>query len=144
MVDPGCWREGGQDRGPGLGDDQRVRLPRARLVLPEEAVTLEAGVPFATLRVENPDVGRTTRRAVPAATDGHRRPLPDDVPTEADPGPPAELQPEAGGFRDGAGQAGIQAGWLDDHEEDVRPPGQGSQPAEPLGDPRGPGPGGRG
>lgn len=92
--------------------------------VPEQVLAQEACVPIAALRIEDPELRRSAGDAVPVPADGHHGPLPDDVAAEVDPRPPGELQPKAGGIRDGAGQASLQAGWLDDHEERSGPPSQ--------------------
>jgi hypothetical protein len=100
----------------------------------EEVRAAEAAVPLAALGVEDPQVRPSPRRSVAASGDERLRPLADDVPTEPDPAPPRELQPEPGRFGNRARQAAGQPGWLDGHEEGLRPPGEGGQAPEPIGD----------
>jgi hypothetical protein len=60
----------------------------------EEILPSEAAVPFATLRVEDPQFCPPPRWAEPVADDHHLRPLPDHVPAEADPRSAGELEAE--------------------------------------------------
>ena len=78
---------------PATDDIEAIRLPGglARALL-EQPVVLETGVPLPAVRIENPQLRRPARRPIPAATDGHRGPLPDDVSTEVDPRSAGELQ----------------------------------------------------
>ena len=95
---------------------------------------LEAGVPLTTFRVQDPELRRPCGEPVPAATDRHGRPLPDDVPPEADPRSASELQAESRGLRHGAGKPCVQARRLQDEEQRLGPTRERSQPAEPLRD----------
>ena len=113
------------------------RVDRGGLV-DEEVVAAEAGVALATVGVEDPEGGPPPRRAVAIAGDERLRPLPDDVAPEADPRSPGKLEADPGRLGDGGGKtpdrpAG-EAGWLEDDEERLRPPGECRQPAEPIGD----------
>src|SRR5215212_1979854 len=94
---PGHWDRGGIDGGlqgePGGLEGESC--------LDQEPVETEAGVPLSSVRVEDPDRRPTARRAGPVATDDHLRSLADDVPPEADPRAPGELEADAGGFADG-------------------------------------------
>ncbi len=94
----------------------------------------ETAVPLATLGVEDPELRPSPRRPVAAAGDERLGPLADDVAAEPDPGPPCELQPEAGRFGDRGHEAGRQPRRLEGDEERLGPPGQPGQAAQPLGD----------
>jgi hypothetical protein len=101
----------------------------------EEAVAEEAGVTSSALRVEDPELRPPPRRPEPAPGDSHLRPLADNIPTQADPRPPGELEPEAGCLGDGRGQARGQAGGLEDDEERLRSASEGGQSMETIRDP---------
>ena len=58
--------------------------------LDEELFPAETAVPFATLRVEDPQLCPPPRRAKAVASHHHLRPLADHVAPEVDPGPPGE------------------------------------------------------
>jgi len=73
-------------------------------LIDEEVVTAEAGIAFATLRVEDPEGGPPPRRAVAVAGDERLGPLAHDVASEADPRPPGELQADPGRLGDGGGK----------------------------------------
>lgn len=64
--------------------------------LPQQLVPSQAGIPRAALRVQDPKLRRPPRRPVPIPRDAHLGPLPYDVPAEAYPRPPAQLQAERG------------------------------------------------
>lgn len=100
--------------------------------LREEPVPEEAGIPLAALRVEDPELRPAPRWTEPVACDGHLRPLPDDVPPEADPRSAGQLQAQPGrlgdGMRDGRGEPRR----LKDDEEGLGSTGQGGQPVEAI------------
>ena len=104
-------------------------------LIDEEVVATEAGVAFAAVGVEDPERRPPPRRAVAIAGDERLRPLPDDVASEPDPRPPGELETDAGRLGDGGREATRQARRFEHDEERLRSPGEGSQPAEPVGDP---------
>ena len=106
----------------------------------EERLAEEAGVPTATLRVEDPELRPPPRRAGPVPGDDHLRPLADDIPTEPDPGPSGELEAEPGRLRDRARDRSRQARRLEDDEQDVRPTGERGEPTESIRDRRWPSP----
>ena len=93
----------------------------------------ETAVPLATLGVQDPELRPSARRPVAAPGDERLGPLADDVPAEPDPGPPHELQPEAGRFRDRGRQPGRQPRRLEDDEERLGPAGEPGQATHPLG-----------
>ena len=103
----------------------------------EEVVAGEAGVALTALRVEDPEGRPPARRAVAVAGDQHLRSLADDVASEPDPRSPGELEPDPGRLGDGGREATGEPGRLEDDEERLRPPGEGGQPAESIGDPGG-------
>jgi hypothetical protein len=100
----------------------------------EERLAEETGVPPTALCVEDPEVRSPARRPGPVAGDDHLRPLTDDVPAETDPGPSSELQAETGRLGDGGRGPAGQARRLEDHEQDLRPTGEGGEPPESIRD----------
>ena len=94
----------------------------------------ETAVPLATFGVQDPELRSPPRRPVAAAGDERLGPLADDVAAEPDPCPPGELQPQPGRFGDGGREAGRQPRRLEGDEERLRPTGEASQAAQPLGD----------
>ncbi len=98
----------------------------------EEPVVEETGVPLAALRVEDPKLRPASRRTEPVARDRHLRPLPDDVPPEADPRPPGQLEAQPGRRGDGPGDGRRGVGRLQDDEEGLGPAGQGDEPVETV------------
>jgi DNA-binding response OmpR family regulator len=104
-------------------------------LIDEEVVATEAGVAFAAVGVEDPERRPLPRRAVAIAGDERLGPLPDDVASEPDPGPPGKLETDAGRFGDGGREPTGQARRFEHDEQRLRPPGEGRQPAQPIGDP---------
>ena len=102
--------------------------------LEEKVLAGKAGVAIVALRVEDPQLRPPARRAEPVARDHHLRPLPDHVPTEADPRSSRELQSEARRFGHGRPEPGPQTGRLEEDEEGVRPSGEGSEAMKPVAD----------
>ncbi len=125
----------GQVDGGGLGErcvDACVEQPV------EELVVAEAGVALAAVGVEDPQFRPPPRRAESVPRDHHLRPLADDVATEADPGAPGELQPEAGRLRDGVAEPAPRGGRLEEDEKRGGPPGERGEAVETIGDAGGP------
>ena len=104
-------------------------------LIDEEVVATEAGVAFAAVGVEDPERRPLPRRAVAIAGDERLGPLPDDVASEPDPRPPGELETDAGRLGDGGREATGQARRFEHDEERLGSPGEGRQPAQPIGDP---------
>jgi len=104
-------------------------------LIDEEVVTAEAGIAFATLRVEDPEGGPPPRRAVAVAGDERFGPLAHDVASEADPRPPGEFEAQAGRLGDGGGKTAAKTRRFEDDEERLRTTGERRQPAEPICDP---------
>lgn len=94
----------------------------------------EAGIPPAALRVEDPELDPLPRWTCPVAGDDHLGPLADDIPAEADPGPSSKFQAKTGRLGDGGRDPAGQPRRLEDHEQDVRPAGERSEPSEPIRD----------
>jgi hypothetical protein len=94
----------------------------------------ETAVPIATLGVEDPQLCPSPRRPVATPGHGRRGPLPDDIAPEPDPRLSLELEPESRRFGDGAGQPARETGRLERDEERLRAPGEGGEPAKPVGD----------
>jgi hypothetical protein len=103
----------------------------------EEVRAAEARVALTALGVEDPELRPPPRRAEPVASDGHLGFLADDVAAEPDPAASRELQPETGGLRHGRGETGGQPGWLEGHEQRLRPAGESREATEPVRDLRG-------
>ncbi len=99
----------------------------------EERIAAEAGVPVATLRVEDPEHRPPARRAEPAPGDHHLRPLADDVPPEPDPRPTGELEAEAGRFAERLAEGRRELRRLQDDEHRAGPTGERPQAVEPIG-----------
>lgn len=104
----------------------------------EKWLAEEACVPASSLRVEDPELRPPPRRAEAVPGDDHLRSLADDVPTEPDPRPSGELEPEPGRLGDGDRDRHREARWLKDDEENARPPGERGEPPEPVRDRRRP------
>jgi hypothetical protein len=102
--------------------------------LAQQRVPAEASIALAAVRVEDPQIRPPARRPETVPGDGHLHPLADDVTAEPDPGPPGDLQAEAGHFGEGAGHATRQPRRFEDDEQDAGPPGDRRQPPEPVGD----------
>ena len=98
----------------------------------EEACPAQAGVAFATLGVEDPELRLAARRTEAVAGHGHRRPLADDVPPEPDPGLPLELEPQPCRLGDGSGETRREPRWLEDDEERPGTPRECREAAEPI------------
>ena len=103
--------------------------------LDEELFPAETAVPFATLRVEDPQLCPPPRRAEPVAGDHRLRPLAHDVAAQPDPRSPGELQPEACRLGHRAVHRPRQAGRLEEDEEGACTASQGGQPMESVGRP---------
>jgi hypothetical protein len=123
------------------GGGRCVGGDRVGRVVDEEVRAAEAAIALAALGVEDPELRPPPRRAEPVPGDGHLGLLADDVASEPDPASSRELQPEAGRFGDGRGEARGQAGWLEGDEQRLGAAGEGSQATEPVGDAGGARPG---
>ena len=125
------------DRGGWIGGLGVVVVGTDRVVV-QEVVAPETGVALPTLRIEDPQRRPTPRRAISIARDKRFRPLPDDVATEPDPRPPREFEAETGRLGDGRcqgpGRSPCRSGRLEHDEQRLRAPGEGRQPAKPVGD----------
>jgi hypothetical protein len=118
------------------GDLDRARPGEAgERVEAEEPVPAEAGVPFAAVGVEDPDGRPPAGRAGPVAGDEDLGRLADDVPPEADPGPPDKLEADPRPLADRGGHRGGQPRRLEDEEADPGPAGEGTEAAEAIGEP---------
>jgi hypothetical protein len=100
----------------------------------EEAVSLETGVTFTTLRIEDPERRSTPWRPIAIASDQGFRSLAHDVATETDPRATCKLQAEPRRRSHGTRQLTTEAGRLKNDEERLRASGKGGQAAEPLGE----------
>lgn len=114
---PGHWDRGGVDGG-----------------LLEEPVETEAGVPLSSVRIEDPDRRPPARRAGAVTADDHLRSLADDIPSEADPRAPGELEANAGRFADGCDDVLAEPRRLQDDERDPGPPSEAGEAAQAIGD----------
>jgi hypothetical protein len=104
--------------------------------LDEQGVVLQARVALAALGVEDPERGGPAGRAV--AVVGHEGlgPLSDDVPTEPDPRPAGEFEPDAGRLVHRGREATTEPRRIEHEEERLRPTGERGESMEPVGDPR--------
>ena len=142
---PGCSRRSGRPgpsgwSGPDREPAHAIRLGRAAdplRALRQQFLPGEAGVPGATVRVQDPYLGGSTRRPEPVARHANLRPLADHVPPQPDPRPPAELQPQGRYLAQRAGESRWQARRLEHDQLDPGPAGEGRQSAEPFGQGRG-------
>jgi hypothetical protein len=91
-------------------------------------------VAFTTLGVQDPKLRSAAGRAVARPRDERLRPLADDVAAEPDPALAMELQPKAGRFRHGGGEAAGEPRRLEDDEECLGATSEGRQTSEPVGD----------
>ncbi len=103
--------------------------------LDEELFPAETAVPFATLRVEDPQLCPPPRRAKAVASHHHLRPLADHVAPEVDPGPPGELETQARRLRHSFGRSCRQSGRLENDEQRLCSPGEGRETVEAFGNP---------
>jgi hypothetical protein len=94
----------------------------------------ETTVSIATLGVEDPELCTFPRRPVAAPGDDGLRSLTHDVPSEADPRLPLELEAKAGRFGDCGRQPRSQPGRLERDEEGLGTPGQAGEATQPVGD----------
>ncbi len=99
----------------------------------EEVIPSEAGVTLTALRVEDPERRPAPRRAVAIAGDQRLGPLADDVPPEADPRTPGELDTESRRTGHRARQVAAETRRFEHHEQRLRTPGQGRETVEPAG-----------
>ena len=127
--------ESARDRDGTRAAGWRERLA-GRWPVGEEGAIPQAGVPRATLRVQDPELRPAAGRPEAIPGDGDLRPLADDIPAEPDPRSPRELEPEAGLGAEGIG--GIGPARLQRDEEDPGPSGERRQAGEPVEDPAGP------
>jgi hypothetical protein len=100
----------------------------------EEVRAAETAVALAALGVEDPQLGPPPRRSVAAAGDKGVGSLTDDVPMEANPAEPTELQPEPARLGDRGREAAREAGRLEGDEERLGPSGERRQTSPPVGD----------
>ncbi len=104
--------------------------------LDEEPFAAEAGVPLPSIRIEDSERRLPAGWAGPVAGDDHLRSLADDVPPEADPRSPSQLETDPGRLTDGSRHIRDEARRLQDHETDPGPPGERREPAESVGNTR--------
>ena len=119
------------------GDLDRARPGEAgERVEAEEPVPAEAGVALATVGIEDPEGRPPAGRTGAVAGDEDLGRLADDVPPEADPGPPGELEADPRPLSDCGGHRGGQPRRLEDEEADPGPAGEGGEATEAIGEPR--------
>lgn len=114
--------EGNEDRWVGWVED---------VVVGQQRVPGETGIPVAALRVQDPERGPTAGRPIPVMGDQGVRPLPHDIPTQADPGPTGQLQADARGVGDGT----LQTGRIEDEQQALGTSSEGGQATTPVGHP---------
>jgi len=118
------------ERGGGWSD-----LDRTRPVDDEERLPAEAGVALTAVGVEDPEGRPPAGRSGAVAGDDDLGGLADDVPPEADPGPPGELEADPRPLPDRGGHRRDEPGRLEDEEADPRPPGERGETAEAIREP---------
>ena len=128
-VAPGRSHSGQRRHSRSGGDGQSARNRRA---LSQKLGPGQAGVAQAALRVQDPQFRGPARRPEPVPRHADLRPLADYVPSQPDPRPPAQLQPQRGDLGESAGQSGGKARRLQDDQLNARSPGQRGQPTESL------------
>jgi hypothetical protein len=115
--------------------DGGAGLDRTGTVGDEERLPTEAGVPLAAVGIEDPEGGPLAGRAGAIAGDHDLGRLADHVPSEADPGPPGELEANTRPLPDRSGHGRDEARRLQDEEADPRPPGEGRQATQAIREP---------
>ena len=105
--------------------------------LGEECPETEARIPIPSVGVEDPERRPPPWRAGPAPGDHDLGSLADDIATQPDPRPASELEADPRPLPDRGGHRAGEPRWFEDEEGDPGPSGQGSKPAEPIGEPRG-------
>lgn len=101
--------------------------------LDQEVVPGQAGVPFAALGIEDPERRSPARRSVPVMGDHGLGPLSDDVPTQPDPRPTSQLEPDAGRLVHGRDER-PEPGSIEDQQQGLGPTGERGEAVEPIGD----------
>src|SRR5262245_10344628 len=92
----------------------------------------EAGVPVATLGIDDLQVRAAPRRPEVIAVHDDLGLLADDVATEPEPAPAFEIEPQPDRFAERPRHAGRQPRWLEDDEERVGTTTERRQPVEPI------------
>ncbi len=131
----GAFRIDGERRGRRVGEQDRREHARWRGrpgEAGEQVIPGKAGVPCATFRIQDLELCATARWSVAVSSDGHRAPLPHNVPAQPDPARAPELQPQPARFLDGGGQATTEGIRLQDDEQRARPPGERREPGQPV------------
>jgi hypothetical protein len=102
----------------------------------EQVLASEAGVPLASVRVQDPEGRPPARWSGPVASDDHLRVLANHVPAEPDPRSTGQLEPDAGRLADGAGErrSRVRTRRLEHDDGDSRPSRQRRQATEPIGE----------
>ena len=88
---------------------------------------LRAGEPLARIEVADLQLHRPAESAGVILGHGHHGPLPNDVPAEAEPGAPFQLEAKAARLRERALEGTGKARWLEREEPGPYPPGMGAQ-----------------
>jgi hypothetical protein len=92
------WHRGG---GSGSGSSGDPGGPGGDGLLRQELVAGKAAVARPAFRVEQPEGGPPVRRPMAVLRDADLGPLADNLPAEADPVGPPELEPDAGSLGEG-------------------------------------------
>jgi hypothetical protein len=120
----------GPRRGPGsAGDAQPTRAHRA---LSKELVPRQTGIAQPALRVQDPQLRRSTGRRKPIPRNADFGPLPHHVSSQPNPRPPAQFQPQRRNLGESARQGGRKARRLQDEQLNAGSTSQCSQSAETL------------
>ncbi|HYM83436.1 MAG TPA: hypothetical protein VEY67_04725 [Candidatus Dormibacteraeota bacterium] len=103
----------------------------SRWTLVEEGRPPEAAIARSSVRIEDPDLGPSPRRARAVPCDLHLGPLTDHVATKPDPRASAQLEAESDGRAEPA--LGATTGRLEDDEQGAGATCEGGQPGERIG-----------
>ena len=129
----GSGTPGGRQSGrSGSGTPGGNARPASRCRFSQQLIATQACVPRAALRVQDPKLRRPPRRPVPIPRYANLGPLPHDVPPEAYPGPPAQLQTERGDLGDRAGYGRGQIRRFEHKQLDLRSTCQRRQSVQSL------------
>ena len=119
----------------GLDGWRRGRSPGRTDGIEQERVVGEAGIPFATIGIEDPQRRPTPGRTVAVVGDERLRALADDIATQADPRSAGQLEADAGRLIDRRGEATGEARRIEDEEQGLRAASKRRESMESIGDP---------
>ncbi len=122
----------GRDR---LGCDRRSSGPgrsRGSGEPVQEVGAEQARVPRPAVRVEDLEIRLPAGGAIAVAGHLHGAPLADDVPAQADPARPAQVEAQATRLLHGRGERAAEGDGLHQDEQGPRSPGERRQPSQPV------------